>query len=100
MPSREPNGRETMIAAILAIIFGIGSFFFSFAAIVDYLSVPLVALALAAVHYLAVYYVFIRSSTRVRWALLLISVPLALVSIDNLGRFSAEMGGPAFRIFG
>ena len=50
MPSREANGKETTIAFLLAVIFGLGSLFYSFAAAGDLFSVPAIALALAAAY--------------------------------------------------
>ena len=50
MPSREANGKETTIAFLLAVIFWLGSLFYSFAAAGDFFSVPAIALALAAAH--------------------------------------------------
>lgn len=100
MPSREANGRETTIAFLLAAIFGLGSLFYSFAAAGDFFSVPAIALALAAVHYIAVLYVFIRTDKHGRWLLLFLSVPLAFVSLDNLGWLLGELGGPSLRLFG
>ena len=44
MPSREANGKETTIAFLLAVIFGLGSLFYSFAAAGDLFSVPAIAL--------------------------------------------------------
>ena len=100
MPSKEPNGRETFIAAVLAIVFGIGAFFFSLAAVADILSVPAIALVLTAIHYIAVTYVFRRTKAPMRWSLMVISFPLAILSIDSLGRLSNELGGPLFSILG
>jgi hypothetical protein len=100
MPSREANGIETTIAFLLAVIFGLGSLFYSFATAGDLFSVPAIALALAAVHYIAVLYVFIRTDKHSRWLLLFLSVPLAFVSLDNLGWLLGELGGPSLRLFG
>jgi hypothetical protein len=100
MPSSEANGKETTIAFILAVIFGLGSLFYSFATAGDLFSVPAIALALAAVHYIAVLYVFIRTDKHARWLLLFLSVPLAFVSLDNLGWLLGELGGPSLRLFG
>ena len=99
MPSREANGRETTIAFVLALLFGLGSLFYSFAAAGDFFSVPTIALVLAAVHYIAVLYVFIRTEKHARWLLLFLSVPLAFVSLDNLGWLIGELGGPTLRLF-
>ncbi len=100
MPSREANGKETTFAYILAVIFGFGSLFYSFAAVGDFFSVPAIALVLAAVHYIAVLYVFIRTDKHARWSLLFLSVPLAFVSLDNLGWLLGDLGGPSLRLFG
>ena len=100
MPSREANGKETTIAFLLAVIFGLGSLFYSFAVAGDLFSVPAIALALAAAHYIAVRYVFIRTDKHARWLLLFLSVPLAFVSLDNLGWLLGELGGPSLRLFG
>ena len=64
----------------------------------DYMVPVLLALCFAVAHFLAVAALLRRGTTWLRFAWLILSVPLAVFTLDNLGRLSYSLGGSLFRI--
>lgn len=64
----------------------------------DYTIPVSLALAFAVLHFVFVTICLRGNRSNYRFLLLLLAVPLAVVTIDNVGRLSYNLGGPLFRI--
>lgn len=64
----------------------------------DYTIPVSLALLFAAFHFGFVTICLRGSRSKFRFLLLLLAVPLFVVTLDNLGRLSYNLGGPLFRI--
>jgi hypothetical protein len=58
----------------------------------------LLALIFAALHFISSILVLWRTRSRAKWLLLLLSLPVAAFTLDNLGRLAGLLGLPSFRI--
>jgi hypothetical protein len=64
----------------------------------DYTAPVSLALVSAALHFAAVMMLLRRGRSPARFLWLLPALPLALFTVDNLGRLSSLLGGPPFRL--
>ncbi|MCP5045470.1 MAG: hypothetical protein GY944_30950 [bacterium] len=82
----------------LAIVQWVLAVMFSLVASSDYAIPVSIAVAAAIVHFQCVYRLVRFGRGRLRFVWLGLSIPLAVVTLDNLGRLSYALGGPLFRI--
>jgi len=91
--------RRTSIAlGLLAALAWLVAVAFSLVASPDYTLPVSLALCFAVAHFVSVATLLRRGTTWLRFTWLLLSLALAVFTLDNLGRLSYSLGGPLFRI--
>ena len=90
--------RSAIGLGALAVLLWLLSIAFSLVASPDYTLPVSLALGFAAAHFAIVAILLRRCMTRFRFLWLLPSVPLAIFTLDNLGRLVHILGGPLFRV--
>ena len=83
---------------VLAVLTFFASALMSLAASPDYTVPVSAALVSAILHFTCTWFCIRRGRSRGRYALLLLSVPLVVLTMDNLGRMSSILGGPVLRV--
>jgi hypothetical protein len=97
------NGRPTHRGSgaglgVGAILFWLLAMACSLVASPDYTWPVSLALVFAMLHFAAVAVLVRRGSSWLRFSWLLLSLPLAVYTLDNFGRLSYILGGPLFRV--
>lgn len=91
--------RGTSIAlGLLAVFSWLFAMAFSLVASPDYTVPVSLALTCAVPHFFAVAVLLRRGTSWLRFTWLVLAAPLAVYTLDNLGRLSHILGGPLFRI--
>ena len=81
-----------------AILAGLLSAGLSFIAASSYALLVAVAIVLSLIHFFFVLQILRSSESKLRWALLIVSIPLLVITIDNIGRLTLCFGGTGFRV--
>jgi hypothetical protein len=64
----------------------------------SYLGLVSFSLVFAAAHFLCGAFFLRRTASRAKWLLLLVSFPMAVLTLDDLGRLLHILGAPSFRV--
>jgi len=91
-----PFQRESL--SVVAVISWLFAMAFSLVASPNYLGPVSLAVIFASVHFIAVSVLLRRSQSVLRFAWLLLSLPLGIFTFDNLGRLSGILDGPLIRL--
>jgi hypothetical protein len=83
---------------VVALVSWLLAMAFSLVNALPYMVPVSLALACAVPHFAAVTILLRRGTSRFRFLWLILSLPLAIYTLDNLGRLSASLGGPLFRL--
>ena len=78
---------------LLAVLAFLVSVCASLVAATDYTTPLAIALLFAMLHFRCVWLCIHRGHARARYALLLLSIPVAVLTVDNLARMSSILGG-------
>lgn len=96
--TRPLGRRASIVLGLFAVIAWLVAMASSLVAAPDYVVPISIALCSAAAHFVVVLILIRRATTRLRFTWLLLSLPLAVFTIDNVGRLSYSLGGPLFRV--
>ena len=96
--SHTSRGAQRVMLGVAAILSWLLSMTFSLVVSPHYTVPVLLALEFAVVHFAVVAVLIRDGSSALRFCWLLLSLPLVIYTIDNLGRLSYTLGGPLFRL--
>lgn len=95
---RQGQRVKSIALGVAAVVFWLFSVLFSLASSLDYTLPVSLALASAVAHFAAVAVMLRRGRSVFRFAWLLLSPPLAVFTLDDLGRLLGILGGPCLRL--